>query len=487
LHQTLKTVWFGFLLLLNSWLLVICITGLEFEQILDKASFVHENGFSYFCSLPAWFIFLPSDTSDFPEGSSLEILENGINLSPTHSLHQEIRDIGLGRFSHWTNGLYFSSSDNSNPITSGKVYAIRYRWVPPIILLLMTGALLGMELMGREPFMKRIVSPGILVMLGLITVIVPIELFLRSDYSKLHVFGAFGKLPDRLQPSLNSRGYRDEEHTIENPSRRLRILVLGDSLTFGDGVADHEIYPKLLSSMLGPRVEVISFARDGWSTADELSVFLNGGLEYQPEIVVVGVVSNDPSPPTTQPLGQQAQWAVFQTISSDLLLFRFLDYRINRLGDLYGFRYSYLDWEDDLYDPQKPYRGEWEKTVKEFSAVLRDHNIPGYAFILIGPAQVNTTPQKFEALSRTFSDAGFYAFNLRKAFLENFHDVDKKSLWALPDDPHPGPRVHEFYAREIWETLQPEVGRLLKRDRMTNGKMSEIGHVNFPAEVEPQN
>jgi hypothetical protein len=43
----------------------------------------------------------------------------------------------------------------------------------------------------------------------------------------------------------------------------------------------------------------------------------------------------------------------------------------------------------------------------------------------------------------------------------------KKTLWALPDDPHLGPRVHEFYAREIWETLQPEVGRLLKRDRIT--------------------
>ncbi len=461
MRQHMRTGWFVFWLVLNCALVVLRFSGIDVRLPLDKSRIVHENGFSYFYSLPYWFDYFPSDTSVLPENSTLELFENGIKFTARHSLHQGIRDIGLGRFSHWTNGLYFSSSDNSNPISNGKEYAIRYRWIPPLIVLLLTGSLLLRVGMGSEAFMKRFVTPGFLIAFGLVSAIVPLELFLRSDFSKLHVFGSYGNLPDRLQPSLNSRGYRDAEHVIENPSNKLRILVLGDSLTFGDGVADHEIYPNLLNSMLGPRVEIIILARDGWSTADELSALINDGLEYQPDLVVIGVVSNDPSPPTTQPLGQQPQWTIFQKISSDLMLFRLMDYRINRLGDLYGFRYSYMNWENDLYDPSKPYREEWETAVKKIGFVLRNHKIPGFAFILFGPSQEKTTPKKFEILTKVFSDAGFFAVNLRKGFLENFRNVEMKSLWALPDDPHPGPKVHEFYAREIWKILQPKVNRSL--------------------------
>ena len=62
------------------------------------------------------------DISGAGQRSPLLILENGTLCGPAHSLHADIRNLGMGRFSHWNNSLYFSASDNSNPRTNGKKY-----------------------------------------------------------------------------------------------------------------------------------------------------------------------------------------------------------------------------------------------------------------------------------------------------------------------------------------------------------------------------
>ena len=55
-----------------------------------------------------------ADCSDGPKGnfSPLQLYEDDVAVGPPHSLHEDIRDLGLGRFSHWHNKLYFSTSDN---------------------------------------------------------------------------------------------------------------------------------------------------------------------------------------------------------------------------------------------------------------------------------------------------------------------------------------------------------------------------------------
>lgn len=68
---------------------------------------------------------LPDNAAN-PSRSVLRIFENGVELQPPHSIHNEILTLGGGRFSHWSDGstvmLYFSASDNSNPKTNGRTY-----------------------------------------------------------------------------------------------------------------------------------------------------------------------------------------------------------------------------------------------------------------------------------------------------------------------------------------------------------------------------
>lgn len=68
-----------------------------------------------------------NDGSDFVDNgtrSKLVLCEDGKPLGPPHSLHEDIRQKGLGRYSHWGKDLVFASSDNSNPNLNDRSYWI---------------------------------------------------------------------------------------------------------------------------------------------------------------------------------------------------------------------------------------------------------------------------------------------------------------------------------------------------------------------------
>jgi SAM-dependent methyltransferase len=66
-------------------------------------------GHEYWVNIPDF-----AECADGSHGnlSPLLLYEDDIPLGPPHSLHKDIRNLGLGRFSHWNSRLYFSTSDN---------------------------------------------------------------------------------------------------------------------------------------------------------------------------------------------------------------------------------------------------------------------------------------------------------------------------------------------------------------------------------------
>jgi SAM-dependent methyltransferase len=55
-------------------------------------------------------------------GSPLLLFQNGVLIGPAHTLHQDIRDFGRGRYSHWQGVLHFSTSDNASP--DGRMFEV---------------------------------------------------------------------------------------------------------------------------------------------------------------------------------------------------------------------------------------------------------------------------------------------------------------------------------------------------------------------------
>jgi predicted O-methyltransferase YrrM len=81
---------------------------------------IHEIGFSHAAYVGHEGI--SDDRSD--STSPLVLLEDGEPLGPAHCLHDDIRQQGRGRYSHWNGYILFSASDNSDPRFNGRRYAI---------------------------------------------------------------------------------------------------------------------------------------------------------------------------------------------------------------------------------------------------------------------------------------------------------------------------------------------------------------------------
>ncbi|WP_069660314.1 pectate lyase family protein [Arcticibacter eurypsychrophilus] len=91
----------------------------EVAKTLVLSSATKDAGYAYYLEPK---LTISGDSPTNSATSTLKIYENGKLLGAAHSLHRDIRNIGKGKFSHWDTGLYFSSSDNSDPRTNGRKY-----------------------------------------------------------------------------------------------------------------------------------------------------------------------------------------------------------------------------------------------------------------------------------------------------------------------------------------------------------------------------
>lgn len=94
---------------------------------------------------------------------------------------------------------------------------------------------------------------------------------------------------------INAHGFRDRAFLPAEPDT-LRILVLGDSVTFGHGVAEEDTYTRRIEAMLaeeGRRARVLNAGIPGWSTHQEWLFYRDHAAELDVDVVLVGFVLND--------------------------------------------------------------------------------------------------------------------------------------------------------------------------------------------------
>lgn len=104
---------------------------------------------------------------------------------------------------------------------------------------------------------------------------------------------------NRVHIHINAAGLRDDrELPTAKPEGVYRIVVLGDSFTFGGKVAVEDTFPRSLERSLqsldpSRRYEALNLAVPGYNTQQEMWSLKESGLAYHPDLVIANFVLND--------------------------------------------------------------------------------------------------------------------------------------------------------------------------------------------------
>ena len=101
-----------------------------------------------------------------------------------------------------------------------------------------------------------------------------------------------------LEPTYNSYGLRGPEFTIEKPQDVYRIIAVGGSTTFGNGVNDEFTWPFLLEKTLNEletskKIEVINGATDGILNLQKFLFIKEDYVYLNPDLIILYEGAND--------------------------------------------------------------------------------------------------------------------------------------------------------------------------------------------------
>lgn len=179
----------------------------------------------------------------------------------------------------------------------------------------------------------------------------------------------------------NTYGFRDVEHVIAKGEGTFRILGLGDSFTYGIGVALEETYLYRLEAMLNnragihPRVEIIKAGIPRYVPQPERILLEMYGLQFRPDLVLVGFLPNDVIDTSqgldaakvdrsgylmtreAKELGHSGMQIYRHSAFGRLLLKRYVEWQIQR---------KYPSREGELFRSGGFHEGDWVKLESEY-------------------------------------------------------------------------------------------------------------------------
>jgi hypothetical protein len=263
-----------------------------------------------------------------------------------------------------------------------------------------------------------------------------------------HTPGAHARLMG-VDVAISSQGLRDREFPPAPPPGRTRILMLGDSLTFGWGVPADKTYAKRLEAMLqqaGHDAEVVNTGVGNYNTEMEVAYFLERGAQLQPHYVVLNYFINDAEPTPrdrSNVLTRNLRALVYFASRADMAL---------RLANVGGHK-DWRSYYESLYDQEGV--GRVSAAIGRLADYCRRHGIR----LLIANQPELRDPKDYaftrveEIVQRIAAAHQVRYVNLRPAV----RDLPPQTLWVTPPDPHPSAVVHEAFAGALFGLFDKEL------------------------------
>jgi len=312
------------------------------------------------------------------------------------------------------------------------------------------------------------------------------------------------RLRYRLRPGapdgrhrINSAGFRDRETPPRKPPDAVRIVAVGDSVTYGSGARETS-YPEQLERLLREwngarthRFEVLNLGVRGYNitqVAERLRVL---GLRYEPDVVVYGYVLNDPQAfsleaAALERLGAPARgaWASLRALLGRSRLFQMAHQAwsartFRRLAERDPAYAALRTGGGEAYFRALHSEGEaarrLERGLAELARLQAEHEVPVVVAIL--PVFLGSGPERYplaelhERLVAACRAKGLDVLDLRGVLL----GADERLGRRVNVDPiHLTPLGHRVLAAALLRHLQteerlpgfePDLARIGSRDR----------------------
>jgi len=255
--------------------------------------------------------------------------------------------------------------------------------------------------------------------------------------------------------SMNSLGFRGPEIGRKD-EQIFRVMVLGDSTAFGEGVEDGEEFIRLLehqwneNGTFGRRIEMVNLAVGGYNTRQEVAVLRQHLGDLQPDMIWMFIALDDVLPWGSVTIKEDG--TLWRTGGS---LRRRLRYRLRNFSGIVWWidtadRYVRLDsYITNLYNPNYPAYQEWKRILRDYADLVEDME-RAITFIVPGLWKLDRYPWRtvHERIKNDVEACGLACIDL----FPPFEGKEASQLWCHYLDQHHNAAGHRVVADFIAET-----------------------------------
>lgn len=270
----------------------------------------------------------------------------------------------------------------------------------------------------------------------------------------------------RTQVRHNHYDYRGAEFDEIKAPGTYRVAVMGDSFTYGNGVAEDQRFSNLLAAALHDRdIEVLNFGFPGNNWPEHVKTLERRVLRLRPDFVLLQWGTNDvelgrdvAGRPRIPPLVRNRAW--HEWLYSQSALYTMLNAQWIRLQLTRAMGDTYPGYMRRLYaDPASDGAVQAAALMRRFIELCVSRGV-GVGLVLFPDAAVSfgdDYPYRFlhDRVLAICAEKGIQCLDLLPVLARV---PDRRTLWVTPLDSHPSPLANRIAADEIRRAFGPAWG-----------------------------
>lgn len=252
--------------------------------------------------------------------------------------------------------------------------------------------------------------------------------------------------------------------TFERPPGYKRVVVIGDSLTYGDGVKSVEAYPyrlkeKLLNHRYG-NYQVLNLGIKGINIDEEFQIltrsnpyFGSSAFSFDPDVIILTFCVNDIEVMRKpRPESKILPSGIHDFFLGNSLFYKFVHIKINQLLSGIGIQQSYPDFLKSIYSSNSEEWMLFNNYLNRFIYDVKRRNIKILLVIFPSMESLDDSHPYLDLYSKVI-DIGIRNDAEVLNLFPYFKGRDARSLRVSDLNGHPNKEAYEIPAEAIYKTL----------------------------------